>query len=619
MKKFKLGLIGIFLLGVSFVYLTPESQAVGIENRTIIGSDDRLQITDTTKAPYQSSVFIATDGGLGSGAVIGKNSVLTAAHVVNKFRNNPDKDSIYVIPGRNGATLPYGKFKIKEVFIPQSYIDQPNPDSDIAVITLEQNNGKSIGDLVAPMPFVLTDKVNKGDAVTTSGYPGDKTWGTLWAAFGHVVGETKTRINFDMDVMGGQSGSPIYNNQQQIIGVVAYASTFYNFGTKLNTEFFDFVSKHSGNLVEPTDILVDRQKVTLNIGDSTDVKATVLPANTTNKQLHWDTTADQIATVDQNGTITGTGLGVTIIDVTSDNGKITEYIEVTVKNEVSPKEIVLEQEQVELNIGDSIDIKATVLPENTTNKQLHWDTTDEGIATVDANGRITAVQSGSTSIRVTTDDGTIKKQIIVTVNEVAPEEIVVEKENIELTAGESFTLNASVLPENTTDKELFWISLDESIADVDDYGTITGLKPGTTEILILSVTNFGEIEKYVTVTVKEKLQPVALTFPSKTGLYFPKQTITETGEINTTADKMTNILFHLRKPNASYDLKIGELDFNGGTGVYNVQSLPLDNLITQSYYAVSIGKKLDNSKIIIMYVDKKVPTTVKDYFIVGKK
>ncbi|MGX7263279.1 Ig-like domain-containing protein [Enterococcus crotali] len=621
MKNWKLGLIGISLLGASLVNFAPEAHAVEIENRTIIGSDDRVQITDGTKAPYQSTTFIAVDGSTGSGAVIGKNTVLTAAHVVNKIRNNPTQDNVYVVPGRTGSTTPYGKFKIKEVFIPQSYLDAHNPDSDIAVITLEQNNGQSIGDLVAPMPFIETDTVGNDTKVTTSGYPGDKPWATLWEASGKVVGETKNRINFDMDVMGGQSGSPIYNDQQQIIGVVAYASTYYNFGTKMNSEYFDFVSQHLDSPIEAKDIQVDKQKVTLNIGESTDVKANVLPVNAANNKLHWDTTADQIATVDQNGKITATGPGVTIIDVSTDDGKITKYIEVTVTNIVKPKEIVVETESVELNAGDSFDLKASVLPENASNKQLNFETTDEGVATVDSNGRITGVNPGSTIIDVQTANGEITKYINVTVNEVAPKEIVVDKDNVELNLGNSLTLKASVLPANTTDKELFWISMDESIVDVDDNGKITGKKEGTTEILVLSVTNFGEIEKRITVTVKEKeqLQSVDLNFPAKKGLYFSKKDLTDTFEMKAIPDGTPHILFHLNKLNTMYDLKIGELDFVGGTGMYNIRPLTLGHPIIQTLYDVDVDRKLENSKIVIMYVDKKNPTIVKDYFIVEQR
>ncbi|EGP5403929.1 hypothetical protein D3I35_11985 [Enterococcus faecium] len=117
-------------------------------------------------------VFVAADGNAGSGAVIGKNTVLTAAHVVKKILENTNKDSIYVIPGRNGAKLPYGKFKIKSVHIPQSYIDHAGVDTDIAVITVDSLNSKSIGEVVPVLPLKLSNSIENGVSLTTTGFPG---------------------------------------------------------------------------------------------------------------------------------------------------------------------------------------------------------------------------------------------------------------------------------------------------------------------------------------------------------------------------------------------------------------------------------------------------------------
>lgn len=539
LKNLKLGLIGIFLLGATLVGLAPESVSA-VESRSVIGNDDRVQITDTTAVPYQSTVFIGANGALGSGSVIGKNTVLTAAHVVSGIKDNPNTDSNYVIPGRNGATLPYGKFKIKEVHIFEKYLTTSSTSDDVAVLTLEPNDGKGIGDIVKQNPIILTDTVTIGDNVSSTGYPGDKPWGTQWEAKGKIIGkQTASLIDYDFDTFGGQSGSSVFNDKHQIIAVHSAGGGNRNVGVKLNSEKIDFILEHIGEASTPI--------------------------------------------------------------------------------EIAPKEIVIEKDAVELNAGDSMTLKASVLPENTTNKQLHWETATEEIVTVDNNGNITAISPGSAWVSVTTADGKITKYIDVDVNEVAPEEIVVDQENVALFLGESMTLNASVLPANATDKELFWISDDASIADVDDNGTITGKKVGATEIKILSVTNFGDIEKRITVTVKEKLKPADLTFPARIGSHFSKQEMKETREVVSNTDKLTHILFHLKKPNALYDLKIGEFDFNGGTGVYNVQAITLGKPFTQFYYTIDIDRQLADSKIVIMYVDKKNPKIVKDYFFVEKR
>lgn len=212
--------------------------------RSIIGEDSRVRVVDTTMSPYNSTVFIAADGAAGSGAVIGENTVLTAAHVVKKIVDKLDKKSVYVIPGRDGAKLPYGKFKIESVHIPQSYIDKPSVDRDIAILTIKPLDNKGIGEVVPPLPVKLSNSVVIGEPLQTSGYPGDKKWGTLWKTQGSVIKETNTRIYYDLDTFGGQSGSPVYNSSNEIIAVHTTGAGNSNFGTKINDEFYHFICKY---------------------------------------------------------------------------------------------------------------------------------------------------------------------------------------------------------------------------------------------------------------------------------------------------------------------------------------------------------------------------------------
>ncbi|WP_235688044.1 trypsin-like serine peptidase [Latilactobacillus fragifolii] len=249
MKKLLFTLSVPFLLSASLMLSTTSvnasiSDSNNSQVRSIIGKDERVRITDTTLAPYNSTVFIAADGAAGSGAVIGKNTVLTAAHVVKNIRVNPDKDSIYVVPGRNGSKIPYGKFKIESVHIPQSYVEKPSVDSDIAVLTIKPLNNKGIGEVVPSLPLKLTNSATIGETLTTSGFPGDKQWGTMWAAKGSILRETKTRVYYDMDTMGGQSGSPVYNSNNEVIAVHTTGAGIYNFGTKINDEYYQFISNY---------------------------------------------------------------------------------------------------------------------------------------------------------------------------------------------------------------------------------------------------------------------------------------------------------------------------------------------------------------------------------------
>ncbi|MGL9923201.1 trypsin-like serine peptidase [Enterococcus sp. DIV1758] len=202
--------------------------------RSILGEDERSQIFNTKVAPYNSIVWIAG----ASGAVIGENTVLTAAHVVRRFYDSPS--NIDVIPGRNGNGTPYGKFKAKAVYIPDEYLKKANANFDYAIVTVESNNGQSIGSKIPILPIKLTNIIGKGTALSTAGYPGDKPRGTLWESNGHVVSEDSIRLKYDMDTAGGQSGSPIFNENHEIIGVHTNGGKT-NSGVKLNTNIYQFI------------------------------------------------------------------------------------------------------------------------------------------------------------------------------------------------------------------------------------------------------------------------------------------------------------------------------------------------------------------------------------------
>ncbi|WP_455334871.1 trypsin-like serine peptidase [Enterococcus villorum] len=250
MKK-KLIAVGL-LIGTLFnVFMATQSMEasttknfLNLSVRSIIGTDDRTRVTDTTQAPYNSMTFIAADGVPGSVAVIGKNTVLTAAHVVKNIRENPNKSSIYVIPGRDGSNYSYGKFKIKSIHIPQSYINKPNANSDIAVLTIEPLNNKSIGEVVPILSYRLTNTVAEGTNLITTGFPGDKPWGTMWTAKGVSLNQTSARLFYTMDTAGGQSGSPVYNLDNEIIAVHTNGGYKKNFGIKINSEHYQFITEN---------------------------------------------------------------------------------------------------------------------------------------------------------------------------------------------------------------------------------------------------------------------------------------------------------------------------------------------------------------------------------------
>ena len=253
---------------------------------------------------------------------------------------------------------------------------------------------------------------------------------------------------------------------------------------------------------------LDKTSITIEIGKTEVLIATVKPDNATNKKINWSSTDESVATV-ENGVIEGKKVGKAIVRVTTDDGKKTASCEVTVKNSekphVSVESVNLNKNSITIEEGTTEVLIATVKPDNATNKKINWLSTNESIVTVQ-NGVIEGKKAGKTLITVTTDDGEKMATCEVTVEEGKPEIILVNSVKLNKTEttieeGTTETLIATVLPENATNQKVNWESEDESTATVTG-GVITGKKAGKTVITV--TTEEGEKTASCEVTVKEK-------------------------------------------------------------------------------------------------------------------
>ena len=227
-----------------------------------------------------------------------------------------------------------------------------------------------------------------------------------------------------------------------------------------------------------TGVTLDKASATLTEGDELTLIATVNPDNATNKNVTWSSSDNTIASV-SNGKVTALKAGKATITVKTDDGGNTATCEVTVNAKVYPVTgVTLDKASATLTEGDELTLIATVNPDNATNKNVTWSSSDNTIASV-SNGKVTALKAGKATITVKTDDGGNTATCEVTVNaKVYPiEEIVLDKTDVEIKVGNEITLTATIYPSNATNKTLKWTSSDTSIATVSD-GKVTALKVG---------------------------------------------------------------------------------------------------------------------------------------------
>ena len=133
------------------------------------------------------------------------------------------------------------------------------------------------------------------------------------------------------------------------------------------------------------------------------LKAVISPSNATNKGVTWESSDPSIATVDSKGNVVAKAKGTVTITVTTKDGNHKATLNINVKEQLVTKITISGSKKV--NVGKTITLKATVSPSNATNKGVTWSSSDESIATVDANGKVTGKKAGKVTIKATAKDG----------------------------------------------------------------------------------------------------------------------------------------------------------------------------------------------------------------------
>ena len=245
------------------------------------------------------------------------------------------------------------------------------------------------------------------------------------------------------------------------------------------------VTVESGD-VAVTGVSLDKTELTLKSGEKATLTATVTPEDATDKTVTWTTSDAAVVAVDKGEVLAGKPGKATITVKTNDGGK-TATCSITVEAAtVAVTGVSLDKTELSLTEGGSATLKATVTPEDATDKTVSWKSSDSAVATVDENGMVTAVKAGSATITVTTKDGgkTATCKVTVVAGTVAVTGVSLDKTSLDLYPGEYAILNATVTPEDATDKTVSWKSSDSAVATVDENGKVTAVKAGSATITV---------------------------------------------------------------------------------------------------------------------------------------
>ena len=265
-------------------------------------------------------------------------------------------------------------------------------------------------------------------------------------------------------------------------------------------------------------ILLDRESAVLSqVGEKMQLTATVQPDNAYNKKVTWTSTVPEVAAVDENGLVTAVAVGNTTIIATTEDGSFTATCEITVKapQTVAVTGVTISQDTAQLTAaGAVIQLSASVLPDDATNKEVTWSTSNPKAAIVDNNGLVTAVANGDAVITVTTVEGGFTAECKVHV-EIAEETVSVtgitlNQSSVTLTeVGKSSQLVAFLLPENASNKKVTWTSSDDKIAEVDETGLVTAVGEG--RATVTAVTEDGGFTAQCEVNVGKIREEIPVT------------------------------------------------------------------------------------------------------------
>lgn len=212
----------------------------------VIGADDRVRVTNTTVYPWRAIcalLITAADNRrfIGTGWLVSPRTVITAGHCVYMHDAGGWARSIKVIPGCNDGSEPYGSYTGTTMRSVTGWTSSKNRDHDYGAIILPSSSRPGLQTGTFGLA-VRNDSFLMNSALNLSGYPGDKGGRQQWFMAQRPKRVSDRVITYDIDSMGGQSGSPVWvleNGQRYGVGVHTNGSSSGNSATRINTAVFN--------------------------------------------------------------------------------------------------------------------------------------------------------------------------------------------------------------------------------------------------------------------------------------------------------------------------------------------------------------------------------------------
>ena len=249
------------------------------------------------------------------------------------------------------------------------------------------------------------------------------------------------------------------------------------------------------------DVITDKEEYTIEVNQAVDVGYTYEPSDSNNAQFYWDTSNPEIIRVYGNR-FRGLKAGTAELIIKTLDGTFEKRVKVIVKDTqtIKVQDVITDKNEYTINVNEAVDVKYTYAPQNSSNAQFYWDTSDPEIIRVYGN-RFRGLKEGTAELIITTLDKTFEKRVKVTVkdtNKIKVNDVITDQQEYNIKLNEAADIGYTYEPINSSNAEFYWDSSDSEIIRV--WGNrIRGLKVGTAEIIITTLD--GTFEKRIKVIV----------------------------------------------------------------------------------------------------------------------
>ncbi len=259
-----------------------------------------------------------------------------------------------------------------------------------------------------------------------------------------------------------------------------------------------------------TKIIPDETAITLNVGDTAVIGYSL---EGDESEVTFKSSKTTVATVDENGEVTARKSGTAVITLRTQNNK-TATVKVTVTDENPPSKIVIEQDSpFYLPLGQTDTLSYLLTPDDA-QTYVTWTSTKTAVATVDANGDLTAKKAGTTVVRATTSNGKTASLTVVVYDPDVPYAVSIDREDesvkkLYVAIGEGMQMSATVLPDTVLDDTVTWKTSNKRYATIDENGYLEAIKAGTVTVTV--TTKVGKKTDKITVVVYDPTKPQYVT------------------------------------------------------------------------------------------------------------